>query len=909
MGLAFDIIGIVIKSVFSNKIESELGNDLVGVPIDVALEKSANVINDFVNSETSKIKQVLSRENMKSMNISEDRIDFVTAEIKALLLKVKITEEVFRQCEYSDKSLEEYLWNEYSKSKNGYMEHESDIKKGFRAVAKVLITLKDKSDDFEKKLLTDISGSVNDTNKELHKISAYLEGRFGSLDKDNQELLDILRKILEQVQISNIQNENKRDIVNQNIEFPNNKKQDYIKIWNSRLFLHIDNDERPITLADAFIMPDFKIHQQISRIGFSSNDTLDKIIEKFIEYDKTSTMLITGVPGIGKTSITSWIANEYKEDDRFIILRFRDWESEELEGGLLNTICNTLKFRRKDLDNKIFVLDGFDEMKSLDIRKRLLSTFFNDLKDFDNFKCIVTSRPDYIDLYHFHNAFELKEFDINKVDIFCRRIIGNDLDKKEKIESNLEVLGIPVILYMAIMSKIDISENPTKPELYEQIFSEKGGIFDRFSDGEVGYSKGAQVMRNQENIKKYLEFLRKVSFDMFEKKKLTLYEGEYEVPELEFQGYFVSILEFPIKHLFENVKARMEFIHKSIYEYFVAEYICTQICKEINKPKEIEEQIKNLAGVFGELLRAGNLNEEICEFLKYKIESGELNEKFSIVKEVFQLMLQDGMTYYSDKHYKNIVKCEMNVFANMLEIIHLWKADSDNLQFDDVIYTYLCYQNYNLNLKKVDFCEANLMEIFLSGADLEGANLRKANLMNADLRNANLIEANLINADLKGVNLIKADLMKADLKGADLMKADLRSANLMNADLKGVNLIKADLMNADLKGANLMNADLRSANLIRADLINADLRGTNLMNADLEYADLRSANLTEAGLRGADLTEANLRNTNLENSTWYKDDIPKILPQLTEADFTYIIIEEQGEKKKLYKIELFPNEK
>ena len=43
------------------------------------------------------------------------------------------------------------------------------------------------------------------------------------------------------------------------------------------------------------------------------------------------------------------------------------------------------------------------------------------------------------------------------------------MDKKENIESNLEVLGIPVILYMAIMSKVDISENLSKPEIYNRM--------------------------------------------------------------------------------------------------------------------------------------------------------------------------------------------------------------------------------------------------------------------------------------------------------------------------------------------------------------------------------------------------------------------------------------------------------
>ena len=93
------------------------------------------------------------------------------------------------------------------------------------------------------------------------------------------------------------------------VKFKNNKKENYVDNWNSRLFLHQDQNEQPITLENTFIMPDYKMLKSVGGIGFSSNDTLKEIIDKFKQFQKTSTMLITGVPGIGKSSITSWIAN------------------------------------------------------------------------------------------------------------------------------------------------------------------------------------------------------------------------------------------------------------------------------------------------------------------------------------------------------------------------------------------------------------------------------------------------------------------------------------------------------------------------------------------------------------------------------------------------------------------------
>lgn len=54
---------------------------------------------------------------------------------------------------------------------------------------------------------------------------------------------------------------------------------------------------------------------------------------------------------------------------------------------------------------------------------------------------------------------------------------------------------------------------------------------------------------------------------MFEKKSLILSVEECTIPKLEFESNKVNILEFPIKYLFENSETKIEFIHRSIYEF------------------------------------------------------------------------------------------------------------------------------------------------------------------------------------------------------------------------------------------------------------------------------------------------------------------------------------------------------
>lgn len=776
MSVAVNIISAVVKSVVGEKVGNELAKDVIGISLDGISEKSIEKIDGFIRNGRAKIEHILSKENLELMNIPKDDIAFVVSEIKDLFRNIEITDEVVRQCKYDSVNLRGFLWNEYCGYKDGsYIECERQIKKGLCIVARTLIDLMFESEEFEKEMLVKVNVSIDKANVEIEKISKYLEENFCKLDVSNQMVLNILRQILGQTKNFSIQNWDDR-----NIEFQNNKKQDYVKNWNSRLFLHQNNSERSITLADAFIMPDYKMHKHVYYMDFSLCDTLDKIIEKFVEYEKTSTMLITGVPGIGKSTITSWIANKYKEDNKFVVLRFRDWQRKELEEGLLNAICNKTRCENEDLENKIFILDGYDEMKSLDMREKLLNDFVNGIKDFKNFKCIITSRPAYIDISYFMNVFELIEFDIEKIEIFYKHIKGSTLEKKEKIEPNLEILGIPVILYMAIMSNVDISENPTKPELYNRIFAEEGGIFDRFYKEGVDYGSGEQVLRSPKNIKKYLRFLREVAFKMFQKDNLSLLKKEYKIPELEFHGNFISVLEFPIRHLFENIDFNIEFIHKSIYEYFVSDYIFISLYKGTDAFQ------KNLAGDLGELFNCNILSPEILEFLKYKIRNSKIKEEFDTVNETFQLMLKDGMTYYTNKCYKNIIKREMNVFVNMLEIIHIFEKDSYN--FDVSIFDYLKYNKMDgLNLSRTNLEKTDLSNIYLTRSDLKGAILRGADLRGTDLRGANLK-----GADLRGA-------LVEEIRGTDLRETNLRRTLIGTLEEK--KLENPDLYKANLEGA------------------------------------------------------------------------------------------------------------
>ena len=250
-----------------------------------------------------------------------------------------------------------------------------------------------------------------------------------------------------------------------------------------------------------------------------------------------------------------------------------------------------------------------------------------------------------------------------------------------------------------------------------------------------------------------------------------------------------------VKHCEGMGTKKLCFVHRSIYEYFVAEYIFISM----QKPLSDEE----LAGILGILLKGNVLSKdkEIIVFFKYFIRNCNFQYLFEHVKKTFHLMLGNGMIYYTNRGFKCVTRCESVIFANMMEIMHLW--DIKQIKFDNSICDFL-KSNTGIAL--------NLREVNLEGKDLEYASLG-------------------------GANLAGANFNKADLRGADLRGADLRGAKLYAANLSASDLYKAKINMTKLTGANLSRADLGNANLIRLKLDGVKLTGANISGILLEGMD------------------------------------------------------------------------
>ncbi|MCI8505582.1 MAG: hypothetical protein HFI67_05270 [Lachnospiraceae bacterium] len=262
MGIVASAISAVLKSVLGGKLGSGLTRELIGISIDGISEKGIKDITNFINSGRSKIEHILSRENMESMNIPEDRIDYVIAEIKDLFSKISITDDVIRNCRYDSSKLKEFMWNKYAVYKNEYIEHERDIKKGLFSVSEVLIEL------------------ISESEK---------------LNADNQIILEFLQMILIQNQENSAKNKDKKQKVKSRTE-------EYAAKWNANMFLN-NFDEWDENAGISVKLSDVYIEEHLPHFIWGNNkkesDNLKELLLKYVvEKNENKMLLILGQPGI-----------------------------------------------------------------------------------------------------------------------------------------------------------------------------------------------------------------------------------------------------------------------------------------------------------------------------------------------------------------------------------------------------------------------------------------------------------------------------------------------------------------------------------------------------------------------------------------------------------------------------------
>ncbi len=153
------------------------------------------------------------------------------------------------------------------------------------------------------------------------------------------------------------------------IQLVKNRAQEYAEKWNENMFLNDFNewDENygvNVKLKDVYI--DEHLPHFVWRNNRKTSKNMDELISKYIVKKKRNEMLlILGQPGIGKSTLITWITIKYKQNiEDLLVYQFAadlknvNWYSQDISENILEI----LNLSSNELSDKTLILDGFDEI-------------------------------------------------------------------------------------------------------------------------------------------------------------------------------------------------------------------------------------------------------------------------------------------------------------------------------------------------------------------------------------------------------------------------------------------------------------------------------------------------------------------------------------------------------------------
>jgi len=700
------------------------------------------------------------------------------------------------------------------------------------------------------------------------------------------------------------------------------------------------------TLKDLFVDPKYIIHHSDPKILCDDifltitqfvKDELPKEKKVFLP-DTTNTvdaLFIVGYPGAGKSSLVSKISHEHTNlfENTLYCFKLRSLKKSQanIEAPLIG-ILGALRLEKKDLYNAVLVLDGLDEMCGVlnlgdDIDKYCNNLIRNVKRNCKNCKIIFTTRDHYVnyknddyklciflDLIPFDKIKACAMFDnYRNIHTGIPQQIRDNIEKlfsssEENDIKKTELFGIPLALYIIFSLKKDISRNEHIGELFDSLFGE---LKNRYYTVKAEYEQKSGIsivektpVSEPHGIEAYKtcdEIAMAIAIKMFETKKDMLSNELYQEVLKEINGiepvkdkelviserYF--LLSFYYRELNDENRS-VEFVHKSIMEYFIGQHIYIELASQLDSPKD--EQIEKLWLCIDRVFMNASITSGIADFVLYHSQKNSNAEAiFDMLNVYFDDYMERGMFFKTEEvNNKNAIERiirSFNSYWSMLKTLAvgktIMKSSIRSTLLSNIIFRVFLgtIDLEGEDLSGVDFSWCNLRFANMKGAKFHLANLNFADLIqtyfhNADLSGANLSLANLCVSDLSyanlsGSNLTGANLFCADLTGADLTNVELGSVNLASANFTGANLAGLNLSFIDLTSTVFHCTDLKGINLTKAklwmsDLSEANLHKTNFNTADLFRANLQDADLTEADLYMADLSEADLSKTNLRGA-------------------------------------------
>lgn len=642
--------------------------------------------------------------------------------------------------------------------------------------------------------------------------------------------------------IADIKKYNENSVNNRHVLFKYNQKEQFIKKWKSSLFLHKD-----IKLCDIYTQANF-ICKQIK------TGKLENLILTYLSDSSKQVLFLFGNPGLGKSSLMSYLAYIFRDIDKYIFIKMHDLEPRIAKDSLLDAVLDFLDCKRRDLENVVIFLDGYDELRVDSKHYELCIDFITELKQIKA-KALISSRLNYIDLNKndfkrdFANTVvvELKPFKkqqmfeyIERYGYISKESIDNVKRSFENRYTETEVYGIPFILYLICSLNIDINQMTDMYSIYDKVFAFDGGLYDKIYDEEAGH----YLTQNPKCKRDLFQISMEIAYSMFRMDNLYI-DMEYLEKEI-ISKYPQRKNTYALGNYYYIENDKLYFVHKTFQEYFTCHFLLASLENLLDIYISNNTRIVKTAQNIFDILYCDNyLFKRIEHIFSNMFENSKLiqNEKYkdafcSLIPWLYDLYINN---IYMDRATKNNILKSQNYLASLHKIINLFKTG-----------TFRGVKPFDISiiLRNKYYVIMNIYDLKLDNVDLSGAYLR-GTFNKCEFVNINFCRCDLHNTNINNVCFSYCKLGMVYGKRINLNNAKLLSVKLMYSNFTEANFNEVDFQNSTIKGMDFSYSVFNSCTFKNVKFVDCNFSNSCFNNIDTKIR----------------FYECNFQNTVFENTT------------------------------------------
>ena len=503
-----------------------------------------------------------------------------------------------------------------------------------------------------------------------------------------------------------------------------------------------------------------KDESHYSFLKVSNDESIHHFIHRHLETDLPSSVyrctnpnlfFILGYPGQGKSSFCKKLLNDVYSGKKPLnkevhFIKFRNiTNSADLINNPLQTLyehwkeeSNFVKTDKSEFKDSILILDGLDELFMKDnLTNEAINEFCRililQLEILEFPKVIITSRYGYADTKILKNSktliLKIEEFDLNRqiqwlngyqvfhpeTNMTTEKL--TTYNTNETFKSIKELITQPILLHMIVTLNQEVTIDMDRAMVYNNIFD---SLIDRkwAKEGQIAILKGV----NKEDLR---NFLRDIAFAIFasgyeyihKSKLIQLPKTQEFINKLENKNSIKDVLKnIMVAFYFQETKKKVddndtddksdyaiEFLHKSLQEYLVAEKIWEELLPftdKLDRKSTFEiDDAKTALQYLTNIFQGNPLTSEIRSALSQVIQHKQLSKR-ELLSERFEKFLPEWFKYgflfqYNWGEKSSVDSVEEGIFASFWFILTQLIKDKDYLVNHAENYFFFTYISKN----------------------------------------------------------------------------------------------------------------------------------------------------------------------------------------------------------------------